>query len=264
VIPFVKASGCGNDFLIIEESAYSGDRHALSIKLCDRTRGIGADGVEWISPGDPGESDVTATLINADGSEAEISGNGTRCVAAYIASQDPRLRSVRVKTGAGVKICDLSSINGASYGFATAMGPTWVDPLRPLKLEEEVLVEGRPVDLGNPHFVITGESLFGDWREMAQKIQAMTSEFPHGVNVEFAIVRDRRSVEAWFYERGAGETRSSGTGSCAVAAACRAAGFVDDVVDVIAPGGAQTVEFRGDDLILRGNAELICRGEAWI
>src|SRR5690242_11750454 len=122
MIPFVKASACGNDFLIIDESAYSGDRHALTVKLCDRSRGIGADGVEWMSGEESGESDVIATLINADGSDAEISGNGTRCVAAHIASKNPAQRSIRVKTGAGVKTCDLVSVSGASYGFTTAMG----------------------------------------------------------------------------------------------------------------------------------------------
>jgi diaminopimelate epimerase len=241
VIPFYKASACGNDFLIIKESTYSGDRHSLTVKLCDRTNGIGADGVEWVGPGESGKWDASATLINADGSDAEISGNGTRCVASYVVSQDPHKRLVRIKTGAGVKMCDLVSASGTNYGFSTAMGAAQVGARRALKLSEDVVVEGTPVDLGNPHFVITGVSLFGDWREIAQKVQALGEPFSQGVNVEFVIVRNRSHIEAYFYERGAGETRSSGTGSCAAAAACRAAGLIEDQVAVTAPGGTQTV-----------------------
>lgn len=263
MIPFSKASACGNDFLIVEESAYSGDRHALTIKLCDRTNGIGADGIEWVGKAKPGEWDATATLINADGSDAEISGNGTRCVAMYLASKNPKRRLLRIKTGAGIKPCELMSVSGNSYQFSVVMGRASVGTFRAVKLSGDVTIEGTPVDLGNPHFVITGDSLFGDWRQMAQGVQALEEEFPHGVNVEFVIVRNRSHIQVVFYERGAGETRSSGTGSCASAAACRAAGLIDDSVSVTAPGGTQTVEFVHDELILRGSAELICRGEAW-
>lgn len=263
MIPFCKASACGNDFLIVEESAYSGDRHALSIRLSDRTNGIGADGVEWVGEAESNEWDATATLINGDGSDAEISGNGTRCVAAYMVNQNPKRRLLRIKTGAGVKSCELMSVSANSYQFSVAMGTVWVGASRALKLGDDLTTEGTPVDLGNPHFVITGDSLFGDWRRIAQKVQALESEFPHGVNVEFVIVRNRSHIETFVYERGAGETKSSGTGSCAAAAACRAAGLIDDSVSVTTPGGTQTVEFVNDALILRGSAELICRGEAW-
>ena len=264
MIPFCKASACGNDFLIVEESAFSGDRHALSAKLCDRTDGIGADGVEWVGEAESNEWDATATLINGDGSAAELSGNGTRCVAAYLVNQNPKRQLLRIKTGAGVKSCELMSVSANSYQFSVAMGTVWVGAARALKLSEELTVEGTPVDMGNPHFVITGDSLFGDWRQIAQKVQALEGEFPHGVNVEFVIVRNRSHIQAFFYERGAGETRSSGTGSCAAAAACRSAGLIDDSVSVTTPGGTQTIEFVHDGMILRGSAELICRGEAWV
>ena len=96
-IPFTKASACGNDFLMVEAAHASGDLSALTRRLCDRHNGIGADGVEWLFP--DAEADVKLRLINADGSEAEISGNGTRCVAAEICSRkhkkSPRRRGVR-------------------------------------------------------------------------------------------------------------------------------------------------------------------------
>jgi hypothetical protein len=103
-IPFTKASACGNDFLMVEGERASGDLGALSRRLCDRHRGVGADGVEWLFP--DAEADVKARLINADGSEAEISGNGTRCVAAEICSRENKTEVV-VRTGAGLKTCRL-------------------------------------------------------------------------------------------------------------------------------------------------------------
>ncbi len=263
MIPFHKASAYGNDFLIIEAETCAEDRHAITVKLCDRTRGVGADGVEWIAPGGPGQADVTATLINADGSDAEISGNGTRCVAAYIASQDPGKRRIRINTGAGVKTCELAAISGNSYTFAMRMGAVREQRTSSILLEDGMQVEGTYVDLGNPHFVINIGSLPDDWREIARRVQALRSEFPHGVNVEFVAVHSRQHIRSWFYERGAGETHSSGTGSCASAAACHFGGWIDSTVDVESPGGTQTVEFLGDGLLLRGSAELICRGEAW-
>src|SRR3982074_601168 len=103
-IQFTKASACGNDFLLVEGSDVSGDLAALTRRLCDRHRGIGADGVELLFP--DVEADVKARLINADGSEAEISGNGTRCVAAEICSRENK-KEVVVRTGAGLKTCRL-------------------------------------------------------------------------------------------------------------------------------------------------------------
>src|SRR5258708_33561318 len=103
-IPCTKASACGNDFLMVEGERASGDLAALSRRLCDRRRGVGADGVEWLFP--DAEADVKARLINADGSEAEISGNGTRCVAAEICSRENKTEGVG-RTGAGLKTCKL-------------------------------------------------------------------------------------------------------------------------------------------------------------
>src|SRR5215467_7360976 len=99
-VPFIKASACGNDFLIIEGVHAPEDLHQFSRRICDRHNGVGADGVEWLFPAD--DADALARLINADGSEAEISGNGTRCVAASLVSEGrgPRLT---IRTGAGIK-----------------------------------------------------------------------------------------------------------------------------------------------------------------
>ncbi len=113
ILPFTKASACGNDFLLVEGAHASGDLAALTRRLCDRHRGVGADGVEWLFP--DAEADVKARLINADGSEAEISGNGTRWVAAEICSRGGKTEVV-VRTGAGLKTCRLISQNGGRQG----------------------------------------------------------------------------------------------------------------------------------------------------
>src|ERR1700675_141183 len=146
-IPFTKASACGNDFLMVEGGHTSGDLGALSRRLCDRHRGIGADGVEWLFP--DAEADVKARLINADGSEAEISGNGTRCVAAEICSRLDKTEVV-VRTGAGLKTCRLVGLSGSTSEFETDMGQPEIGG--ELAIETMwVRAVGARVSMGNPH-----------------------------------------------------------------------------------------------------------------
>src|SRR5277367_3890148 len=122
-IPFVKASACGNDFLIIDGIHAPADLAAFSRRICDRHQGVGADGIEWLFPAP--DADVSARLFNADGSEAEISGNGTRCVAAYLSAErgvEKENETIVVRTGAGLKTCTLISRSDNQYEFETAMG----------------------------------------------------------------------------------------------------------------------------------------------
>src|SRR5215467_1046036 len=131
MVPFTKASACGNDFLIIDGIQAPADLHEFSRRICDRHNGVGADGVEWLFPAQ--DADIRARLINADGSDAEISGNGTRCVAAYLCWQSPR-EQVKVRTDAGVKTCVLSSHSGSSFEFETAMGEPQIGDEFPIKV----------------------------------------------------------------------------------------------------------------------------------
>jgi diaminopimelate epimerase len=257
-IPFTKASACGNDFLMIEGSHAAGDLAALTRRLCDRHRGIGADGVEWLFP--DGEADARAQLFNADGSEAEISGNGTRCVAADLSSRTGKTEVV-IRTGAGLKTCRLTGRQGATFEFETAMGPPTVG--------EELVLEtvrgqaaGTKVSMGNPHFVIFVEDFPEGWQQQAALIGAQPL-FPQGTNVEFVVVRGLGEIEIRLFERGVGETQSSGTGSCASAAAAIASGRVSSPVRVVAPGGIQTVRWE-DQVYLLGPATLVCRGEFFV
>ena len=259
-VPFVKASACGNDFLLIDASLVSDSEiHAFTKCICDRHEGVGADGVEWMLP--HASADLEIQLINADGSDAEISGNGTRCVAAYLCSEFGK-EKLTIQTGAGLKTCILTSRGEGSYEFETEMGAAVV--------EKEMIVKtagreftGIPVSMGNPHCVVFAPDFAADWQAHAAAIQN-AGQFHAGVNVEFVRVDSRHDVTGRFFERGAGETQSSGTGSCAVAAAAITTGKVESPVKVHAPGGTQTIRTEGNTIFLRGPARLLCRGEFFV
>ncbi len=271
-IPFTKASACGNDFLLVEAAAAgepSGgpirELSALTRRLCDRHRGVGADGVEWLSPDAQSGVDVKARLINADGSEAEISGNGTRCVAAEICSRDDKTEVV-VRTGAGLKTCRLAGRQGSTFEFETDMGQPEVGG--ELSIETMwVRAVGTKVSMGNPHFVIFVDNFQDGWQRQAALIGTQP-QFAQGTNVEYVVVRAANEsapneIEIRLFERGVGETESSGTGSCAAAVAAIASRRVASPVKVIAPGGSQTVRWE-NQVYLRGPATLICRGEFFV
>lgn len=254
-VPFTKATACGNDFLIIESSAWAGDANSFSREICDRHRGVGADGVEWILPAEV--ADVRIRLVNADGSAAEISGNGTRCVAAWFCSQNPA-DIVRIDTDAGMKICELISRHGNTFEFRTAMGPPSVDRELALGLMEDE-VKGTPVSMGNPHFVMLVEEFAPRWQARAAEI-AVHRDFVQGTNVELVQVLNPHEIEVRIWERGVGETLSSGTGSSASAVAAMHAGRAKSPVRVHTPGGTQTVAWD-EQVFLTGPATLLCRGE---
>jgi diaminopimelate epimerase len=222
--------------------------------------------VEWLFP--DAEADVKARLINADGSEAEISGNGTRCVAAEICSRENKTEVV-VRTGAGLKTCRLigredgreACRQGSTFEFETDMGQPEVGGQ--LSIETMwVRAVGMRVSMGNPHFVIFVENFQEGWQRQAALIGTQP-QFPQGTNVEYVVVRDASEIEIRLFERGVGETQSSGTGSCAAAVAAIASGRVASPVTVISPGGAQTVRWE-DQVYLRGPATLVCRGEFFV
>lgn len=255
VIPFTKASACGNDFLIIDGALASSRAAELTRRICDRHNGVGADGVEWLYPS--ADADVEARLINADGSVAEISGNGTRCVAAYLCA-DNRKESLVIRTGAGLKTCTLRGHSGNSFEFETAMGVPEIGE------EFEITtafggVKGTPVSMGNPHFVVRLAEFWPNWQGRAAAMQA-DAYFKQGVNIELVHIEDKGHIDVRFFERGVGETQSSGTGSCAAAVAMIASGHAASPLRVQAPGGTQVVRYEGE-VFLQGTAQLICRGE---
>jgi diaminopimelate epimerase len=257
-IPFVKASACGNDFLIIDGIHAPGDVAALTRRICERHQGVGADGVEWLFPAQ--DADVHARLFNADGSEAEISGNGTRCVAAYICSERAKEKVV-IRTGAGLKTCTFTSRNDTQYEFEIAMGEPQIGDEFPIKVASRE-VRGLPVSMGNPHYVVFVDEFSPDWQAEAAEI-GRHHNFKHGINVELVRPVDQRNIDARFFERGVGETQSSGTGSCAAAVATIVTEKAESPLRVHTPGGVQTVRWE-EQVFLRGTAQLICRGEFFV
>jgi diaminopimelate epimerase len=257
-IPFVKATACGNDFLIIDFAHTPPDISGFTRRICDRHNGVGADGVEWVRP--DSDADLSVRLLNADGSEAEISGNGTRCVAAWYCAEHHR-SSVAIRTGAGVKTCELKARDGSNFDFRSSMGVPEVGDEFSIKLAYDE-ISGTPVSMGNPHFVVFVPQFELGWQAFAQQISEHR-DFKHGTNVEFVKILGPSEIEVRFCERGVGETMSSGTGSCAAAVASIHCGHAKSPVWVRAPGGVQTVEWA-DEVFLTGPATLLCRGEFFI
>ena len=258
VVPFVKASACGNDFLIIDGMHAPADLEAFSRRICDRHDGVGADGVEWLFPAP--DADVRARLFNADGTEAEISGNGTRCVAAHLCAEQAK-EKITVRTGAGIKTCTLTSRSEMQFEFETAMGEPQVGDEFSVKLAFRE-VRGVPVSMGNPHYVVYVNEFAPGWQAEAAEI-GRHHDFKYGINVELVVIKDRKNIEVRFFERGVGETRSSGTGSGASAVASIATKQAESPVRVHTPGGIQTVRWE-NEVFLRGPARLICRGEFFL
>jgi diaminopimelate epimerase len=267
-IPFVKASACGNDFLLIDAASVAGaasadfaglDLAELTRRMCDRHEGVGADGVEWMYP--HAAADVEIRLINADGSNAEISGNGTRCVAAYVCAEQGK-EKITIQTGAGLKTCLLTGRSGSDYEFEAEMGEAVVGPELAVKFFAGT-VRGIPVSMGNPHYVVFVNEFAGNWQGEAAEIQR-SSEFKHGVNVELVAIDGKHDIRVRFFERGVGETQSSGTGSCASAVAAMTTGRAESPVRVHTPGGIQIVRVERSQVFLRGAARLVCRGEFFL
>lgn len=258
-VPFVKATACGNDFLVIEADRAPTDLAAVTRRICDRHNGVGADGVEWLFPAD--DADIRVRLFNADGSEAEISGNGTRCVAAYVLTGSNTRDRLVIRTGAGLKTCTLTRHEGVEFEFEMAMGEPQVGDEFSLKLAFGEIT-GVPVSTGNPHFVMFVDEFLPGWQAEASEIEHH-HDFKHGTNVELVRVRDRENIDIRIFERGVGETQSSGTGTCASAVATIATGRADSPLRVHAPGGVQTVRWE-EQMYLRGPVRLLCRGEFFL
>jgi len=260
-IPFVKASAFGNDFLIIRKEFQGVYAPALTRAMCDRHNGIGADGVEWLSD-EPGYA-ARISLTNADGSTAEFSGNGTRCVAAHLVANGGA-EDLLIATDAGSKRCQLTGRSGNRFDFLTDMGSPVVEG--PFEIDlGHVRYTGVPVSMGNPHFVIFVTEFPKAWQKDSQLIQARADLFPEGINVEWVQFKRAPDIMIRIFERGAGETRSSGTGTSASAAAAIAVRKCAEKLTVVAPGGVQRVQWTpGNSLMLEGSASLICSGEFFV
>jgi len=263
-VPFTKAHGAGNDFLLTwAEDAPPGDLPAVARAICDRHAGVGADGWMLVKTARR-DSEVAGSirLFNADGSEPELSGNGTRCAAAFLieagAIEAPEMR---ISTGAGVKHLRLIERRGFHFEFEMNMGrPAYEEAGLRTRLalgtgDREVAV----LCVGNPQCVVFVDGLDFDWRRVGAEIEAHP-HFPDRTNVSFACRVDEHTLEVRFFERGVGETMSSGTGSTGAAAAAMLRGLVSSPVRVLTLAGAIDLRWD-DDVFLTGPAVITAGGE---
>lgn len=253
----VKAHAFGNDFLLVDETDVPAaiDRAGLARATCNRHRGLGGDGLIVYRRGTPLAASMA--LLNADGSYSEVSGNGVRCLAAWLAHEGnaPVASSITVETDAGPKVLQLLERGDAGMTFRAAMGPP--ESLTRVSLQ----VDGQAVDaitmrVGNPQCVVLGDVTEERLYSLAAKL-AVHPHFPAGTNVELATVEATRRVRILIWERGVGPTEASGTGACAAAVASMAYGGAERDVMVASPGGEQRVEWREDGLFLTGSAQII-------
>jgi diaminopimelate epimerase len=250
----IKAHAFGNDFLLIEASEVASvrDRPALARELCDRHKGIGADGLMVYI-----DTARRMALLNADGSYSEVSGNGVRCLAAWLAMKE-RLDvggHIAIETDAGVKDLELLEKDGRRLTFRAAMG-------QPEQVQRRTIeVDGVPLTaitlrVGNPQCVVLGDLTEERLHSVAARL-AVHPVFPEGTNVELARVERPDRVRILIWERGVGPTEASGTGACAAAVAAITYGGAARDLEVESPGGSQRVEWTDDGLFLTGWAEVL-------
>ena len=269
MIPFAKAHGLGNDFLLVAWSdAGKGDHTVLARAICDRRTGVGADGlILWKREGDR----FRLRIINSDGSDAESSGNGLRCVAAYLFSKGAASDRVRLETVSGVYTLEpVGDLYRADMGRPT-LEPRGIPFVATGETPDRIVdyaleVDGETIRIsacatGNPHcstFVTTldPETI----SRLGPKLESHPA-FPNRTNVEFVRVVNRGEIEVRFWERGAGPTPASGTGSCGAVVASILNGRTDRKVVVHAENGDLEVEWADDDrLWLVSSASVVAEG----
>ena len=273
---FTKMHGAGNDFLIVESSGEDRDWEAFSVAICERHFGVGADGLMLVLPSS--RADVRMRLFNADGSEAEVSGNGVRCLVKYVVERGIVAPRDRVTVEAIHDVLEAQvSMSGAAVGSVRlSMGPPHfeaaqvpvVTGLPAPVLDMPLDVDGRRiavscVSMGNPHAVMFSESPIISYPlEAVGPLVENHAVFPARVNFGVAQVLDSSHMDVRVWERGAGETLACGSGCCAAMVAAHLKGLVGDRVDITQPGGLLTVEWDGTtDVFLGGPAAFVFDGD---
>lgn len=283
---FTKFHGYGNDYLVFEARQLTGvgDLGDFARRICNRHYGAGADGIAVAAVSEESSADFQVRIFNPDGSEAGMSGNGTRCAAAYLFfhnlwSPSSANNLLRLQTRNGIKRYHLLDVSGSgSFLFRSELGqpkfasssiPMLTDrPLErvidyPLAVGEETL-RVTALQMGNPNCCIFVDDFRRvDWRRLGPMIENHPL-FPERTNVIFVRVVDRKNIEERIWERGVGETESSGTCSCAAVVASIINGHTDRSVNVHAPGGLLPIEWQADgEVVLTGRADVIYSGE-WL
>ena len=280
--PFIKFHGLGNDYIVIESEHLAGisDLGDFASRICNRHYGAGADGIAIIGKAENEVADFNVRIFNPDGSEAGLSGNGTRCAVSYLHYKKLwSANELKLSTRSGIKKYRLrQQLAPGKYIFDSELGqpkfdtrsiPMFSDPPLervinyPLAVGEESF-RVTALQIGNPNcciFVDDFEAL--DWRRIGREIENH-QQFPERTNVVFVRVQDRKTIELRIWERGVGETTASGTCSCAGAVAAMVNEKADRKVEVIMPGGRVKINWRSDgEVEITGSCEVIYAGE-WL
>lgn len=279
---FTKFHGFGNDYIVFEAEQLSAvsDLNEFARRVCDRHYGAGADGIDVITRSEDPIADFVVRIFNVDGSEANLSGNGTRCAAAYLHYRGLWSREeLRLQTRSGVKRYRLREQLGAgNYVFESELGQPKLDsasiPMRTDTPLERVIdypldVAGETyrvtaLQMGNPNCCIFVDDFKAlDWRRIGRTIENHP-QFPERTNVNFVRVQDHDNIELRFWERGVGETTASGTCSCASVVASAMTGRTGRRVMASMQGGDVNIEWRADnEVVLTGRADIVYSGE-WL
>ncbi len=261
-VDFTKYEGLGNDFIVVSGTSDAAVTPAQARVLCDRRRGVGADGVLLIYPASAPGADVRLRIINADGSVPEMCGNGVRCVAIHVArARGAASQRLVVETDAGLRACDVNLETGE---VEVDMGVSQVGS------GVVVAAGGRewsltPASVGNPHAVTFDDASAEEIARVGLAL-ATSPTFPDGANVEFVRTRGPAGgFDVTVWERGVGLTLACGTGACAVTAVAAARGLAryDVPVEVRLPGGSLFITVRRDGSTrMRGPARLVFTGSA--
>ncbi|MEA2959152.1 MAG: diaminopimelate epimerase [Alphaproteobacteria bacterium] len=279
---FIKFHGFGNDYIVIDAEQFRDPNNwgSFARRICNRHYGAGADGIAVVSPSPDEDADFRVRIFNPDGSEAALSGNGTRCAAAYLYHQNLwQAEELRLTTRAGVKRYVLLEDDGhGKYVFDSELGqpkfdsvsiPMLTEPALDQVVDYELDVDGETfkvtaLQMGNPNcclFVNDFNDL--DWRKLGKAIENH-KQFPDRTNVVFVRIKDRQNIELRIWERGVGETTASGTCSCAAAVAAMVKEETERAIEVEMPGGNAKIQWRDDgEVVITGSAEVIYAGQ-WL
>ena len=263
-IRFTKMQGAGNDYIYIDTSLYKiEDPVAAAIAWSNRHTGIGSDGLVLIGRSKMPEADFTMRIFNADGSEAMMCGNASRCIGKYLYEKGlTKKTEIRLLTLSGVKILNLKTKDGKVESVTVDMGePIFENSQQFLPCSEE-LPNGSFVSMGNPHYVIfVGDAELSDVASRGSRLEHHPA-FPERANIEFAEMRPN-GIRVRVWERGSGITMACGTGACATAVAACKLGKAGRKSRIIMDGGVLEIEWREADnhVYLSGPAEFVFEGE---
>lgn len=259
---FTKMEGLGNDYVYLDCTRTPvSELPELARRMSDRHFGVGSDGLICVFPS--AVADFKMVMFNADGSQAEMCGNGIRCVGKFVFDKGLTHKTeLSIETLAGVKDISLSVLGGQVDEVTVDMGIPCLEEAKTVSLQT-IMLQGVPVSMGNPHFVTLVNNIKVYPLQELASLSASNLIFPEGVNVEIAEVMDRKHIQMRVWERGSGETLACGTGACATLAVCVSLGLCDREATVTLPGGNLRVFWNENNghIYMTGPARTVFEGE---